>query len=263
MTTPGAHRRVAILLEYEGTRYAGSQLQANAPTIQGELEAAILKTTGEQTRAAFAGRTDAGVHALGQVAAFSTASVPAAATVMDALNAWLPPDIAVKAIAEVAPDFDPRRHAVRRRYRYVIENRRSRPVIGRETCWHVPRPLDAPAMEVAARVLVGEHDFAAFAGALEDAEATTVRRFESFTVTREGSRLVCEAVANAFLPHQVRRMVGALVQVGLGKMTPAEYGGLLEGPPSSAGPAAPPQGLFLVEVEYPTPLFGGDGLAGA
>src|SRR5581483_11468911 len=156
-------RRIALLLEYEGTRYAGSQLQANAPTVQGELEAAVRKVTGEEARSAFAGRTDAGVHALGQVAAFSTASALPADTIRNALNAWLPEDIAVRAAADVDAAFDPRRHALRRGYRYTVLNRRARPVLDRRFVWHVPQPLDVDAMDRAARSLEGERDFAAFA----------------------------------------------------------------------------------------------------
>ncbi len=267
-------RRIALLLEYEGTRYAGSQLQVNAPTIQGELEAAILKTTGETARATFAGRTDAGVHALGQVAAFDTSSALPVETVRDALNAWLPRDIAVRAAAPVEATFDPRRQALRRRYRYVVENRAVRPAPGRELCWHVARPLDAAAMAEAASLIAGEHDFAAFAGALDPSTSSgrspstssgrspstgsgrsTVRRLESLTVARDGTRVTIEATANAFLPHQVRRMVGALVEVGAGRLTANAFGALLGGPPSSAGPAAPPQGLFLVSVDYARAIF--------
>jgi tRNA pseudouridine38-40 synthase len=253
---PAPSRRLALLLEYEGTRYAGSQLQANAQTVQGELEAAVRKTTGEEVRAAFAGRTDAGVHALGQVAAFTTTSALAVETIVSALNAWLPRDIAVLAASEVAPDFDPRRQALRRHYCYVIENRRTRPAVGRDLVWHVAQPLDQDAMAEAASLVIGEHDFAAFASAPEDPGASTVRRLECFEVRREGSRLLCDVAANAFLPHQVRRMVGALVQVGMGKMMPEQYGRLLEGPPGSAGPGAPARGLVLVAVEYGNAVFG-------
>jgi tRNA pseudouridine38-40 synthase len=127
--------------------------------------------------------------------------------------------------------------------------------VGRDFCWHLGRQLDLDAMRAAAPALVGEHDFAAFAGALEEPEASTVRRVEAFEVRREHTRIVIEVTANAFLPHQVRRMAGALVQVGLGRLGPAAYGALLEGPPSSAGPAAPARGLFLVSVEYEADPF--------
>ncbi|HXH22723.1 MAG TPA: tRNA pseudouridine(38-40) synthase TruA [Dehalococcoidia bacterium] len=250
VTESAAQRRIALLLEYEGTRYAGSQFQANAATIQGELEAAIGKATGERARASFAGRTDSGVHALGQVAAFTTTSRLDPQTMRDALNAWLPRDIAVLAAADADLSFDPRRQALRRTYRYVIENRAVRPAIGRDLCWYVAKPLDIEAMQAAAPALVGEHDFAAFGGALEEPGASTVRRLEAFEVRREGSRVTIEVTANAFLPHQVRRMTGALVQVGLGRLTPEAYGALLVAAPSSAGPAAPARGLYLVRVEY-------------
>lgn len=254
MERDGGHR-IALLLEYDGARYAGSQFQTDAPTIQGELEAAIRKTTGEEVRVAFAGRTDAGVHALGQVAAFTTMSALALPTMRNALNAWLPEDIAVKAVAGVDPDFDPRRHAVRRHYRYVIDNDPVRPAIGRQYAWHVAPPLDDEAMAEAAHSLTGEHDFAAFAGPPEE-PASAVRKIDTFDVRREASRLFLDVAANAFLRHQVRRMAGALAQVGLGRITPAEYRGLLQGRPASAGPAAPARGLFLVRVEYARELFG-------
>ncbi|HEY7269245.1 MAG TPA: tRNA pseudouridine(38-40) synthase TruA [Dehalococcoidia bacterium] len=248
-------RRVALLLEYDGTRLAGSQLQATARTVQGDLEAAIAKTTGESVRAAFAGRTDAGVHARGQVAAFTTTSALAPDTIASALNHWLAEDIAVLAAAEVDEAFDPRRHAVRRHYRYLVENRRSRPVLDRHFTWHVAGTLDAGAMDEAARSLTGEHDFAAFASALEDPAASTIRRLECFTAGRDSSRLVIDAVANAFLPHQVRRMTGALVAVGQGKLSPPAYRALLDGLPSSAGPAAPARGLALIRIEYAAEVF--------
>ena len=248
-------RRIALLLEYDGTRLAGSQFQVNARTVQGELEAAIGKTTGEAVRCAFAGRTDAGVHARGQVAAFSTASALSPDTIANALNHWLPEDIVVPAAAEVESAFDPRRQAVRRHYRFVIENRRSRPALDRRFVWHVAGHLDVAAMSEAAQLLAGEHDFAAFASALEDPGASTVRRLDCFDVKREGSQIMLTASGNAFLPHQVRRMTGALVSVGQGKLAPAAYRALLEGPPSSAGPAAPARGLTLMAVEYEREIF--------
>jgi tRNA pseudouridine38-40 synthase len=250
-----ATRRVALLLEYDGTRFAGSQLQANARTVQGELEAAILKTTGESVRCAFAGRTDARVHATGQVGAFNSKSRLDPETLRNALNHWLPDDVAVRAAADAPPAFDPRRQALRRTYRYVVDNGAGRPVLDRAFVWHVRPSLDAALMHSAAQALVGEHDFAAFASALEDSAALTVRRLECFAVRRDGRRLTFEVTANAFLPHQVRRMVGALVEVGRAKITPSDYRRLLDGLPSSAGPAAPARGLTLIAVDYERPLF--------
>jgi tRNA pseudouridine38-40 synthase len=248
-------RRFALLLEYDGTRFAGSQLQSNARTVQGVLEDAVERVTREQSRVAFAGRTDAGVHARGQVACFSNATRLDPATLQRALNACLPEDVAVLALVEAAPDFDPRRRAWSRHYRYLIDTRPPRSALDRERAWHVPGKLDLEAMGRAARDLEGERDFAAFAGPLERKGASTVRRLLRFEVTASDGRLACDAVADAFLRHQVRRMVGALVEVGRGRLTPEGYAGLLAGPPASAGPSAPPHGLYLMRVEYVPPLF--------
>ncbi len=254
--TRSGMRRVVLLLEYDGTRYAGSQLQKNAPTVQAALEDAIFRATTFRSRAAFAGRTDAGVHARGQVASFLTASALEAPTLRRALNAWLPGDVVVREVAEAPVDLDVRRHARRRHYCYLIDNRAVRPALDRGRAWRVARPLDEQSMAEAACRLVGRRDFAAFAGALERPGASTVRTLHCLSVRRKGSRVVVDAVADAFLPHQVRRTVGALVRVGLGKETPDGFEALLQGPPASAGPAAPAHGLYLVSVEYDRPLFG-------
>jgi len=248
-------RRVALLLEYDGARFAGSQLQSNAVTVQGVLEDAIVKATEEPSRVAFAGRTDAGVHARGQVAAFSTTSRLDCETLQRALNAWLPDDLVLRDIAEVASDFDPRRDARRRRYRYVIDNGPVRPALDRGRAWHVAVPLDLEAMAAAARCLAGKRDFAAFASRLEDEAASTVRELFSFEVARDGASIYLDVEANAFLPHQVRRMTGSLVEVGRGKLSVEDHAALLEGPPASAGPVAPAHGLYLMAVEYEPKIF--------
>jgi len=255
-------RRVALLLEYDGGRFAGSQLQSNAVTVQGVLEDAIAKTTEESTRVAFAGRTDAGVHARGQVAAFSTASRLDCETLRRALNAWLPEDVAVRQVTEVDPGYDPRRDARHRWYRYLIDNNNVRPALERGRAWHVSGALDIEAMSDAAQRLLGTHDFAAFASRLEDATASTVRELYRFEVSRRGFTIALDVEANAFLPHQVRRMTGALVEVGRGKLTPHEYEALLKGAPASAGPAAPALGLYLMRVEYESRLFALDSEVG-
>jgi len=249
-------RRIALLLEYDGTLFAGSQLQTNARTVQGVLEAAVEKATEVSSRVAFAGRTDAGVHAEGQVAAFVTESAHDIETMRRALNAWLPEDVAVLAVTDVDAAFDPRRSAVRRRYRYVIDNRQVRPALVRQRAWHVAPALDEGAMAKAAASVLGSRDFAAFASRLEDEGASTVRRLERFEVARDGSIVTYVLEANAFLPHQVRRMVGALVEVGKGKLDAAGYEGLLRGAAASAGPAAPPHGLYLERVFYERDPFG-------
>lgn len=249
------HRRIALLVEYDGGRYAGSQMQKNALTVQAVLEEAISRVTSAPARTAFAGRTDAGTHARGQVASFMTASGLPAPVLMRALNAVLPKDVAVRDIAEVEPSFDPRRHAVRRHYRYTVRNADVRPALDRDGVWHVHGELDVAAMSEAAAMLVGVHDFAAFAGPMVKAEASTVREMMSLNVRREGEDVLIDAVANAFLPHQVRRITGALVEVGRGRMTAAAFGALLDGAPASAGPVAPAQGLCLMRVDYESPLF--------
>jgi tRNA pseudouridine38-40 synthase len=248
-------RRVAVLIEYDGSGLAGSQLQSNAVTVQGVLEAAILKATESAARVSFAGRTDAGVHARGQVASFVTPSMLDPETLQRALNAWLPEDVTIREVADVATDFDPRRAARRRHYRYVIDNRSARPALERGRAWHVGGRLDVTTMAEAAQRLVGQHDFAPFASRLGDEAASTVRELYCFSVNRRGGSILLDVEANAFLPHQVRRMTGALVEVGRGKSSPEEYAALLAGPPASAGPAAPPHGLYLMGIEYPEPVF--------
>ena len=253
-------RRIAVLLEYDGTAYSGSQYQENGPSIQSELETAIHKLTSETVRAAFAGRTDAGVHALGQVASFETNSKLATAEFVSGLNHFLPEDIAVRAAKDVAREFDPRRHALRRLYRYRIDNRAVRSPLERNRSWHVARPLDVTVMQRAARRLEGKRDFAAFAGPHDGRTERTLRRCE---VTACGGHVTVEMEAQAFLPHQVRRTVGPLVELGLGRIEESVLTAWLdEARASAAGPAAPSCGLYRVSVAYDGLDFGldeGDG----
>ena len=235
-------------MEYDGSCYHGSQYQNNAPSVQAELEAAVNNLTGESVRVAFAGRTDAGVHALGQVAAFSTGARHRPETFLRALNRWLPPDIAVRRVLEVPPDFSPRRWAESRTYLYLVYDGPVRSPLLVQRAWQVSEPLDEGAMSAAAGALVGRHDFAAFAGRTPGSTVRTVRRVE---VRRRGPLVCLEMEADAFLPHQVRRTAGALVQVGRGRLSVGDFGGLLRRAESaSAGPAAPPWGLYLVRVGY-------------
>jgi tRNA pseudouridine38-40 synthase len=225
------------------------------------LEASIEKLSGAPSRVAFAGRTDAGVHALGQVATFDTASRLRADEFVSGLNHFLPPDIAVRDAADVDAAFDPRRDAKNRVYRYRIDNRPVRSPLMRNRAWHMPRPLDIGAMQRAARSIEGRHDFAAFAGAYEG-KGSTVRTLRRCEVSGCGAALKVELEAASFLPHQVRRTVGPLVEVGLGRMTEDAFAALLDAPASSAGPAAPACGLYLARIEYGEPVFGlaqGDG----
>jgi tRNA pseudouridine38-40 synthase len=253
-------RRIVLLLEYDGGRFAGSQLQKNALTVQEVLEQAIERATSAPSRAAFAGRTDAGAHARGQVASFVTQSRLEPETLVRALNAWLPEDVAVRAAAEAAMDLDVRRHALRRHYRYHIRTGSVRPALDRHRAWYVGGSLDVEAMNEAASRILGTHDFAAFAGPMEKAGASTVRHLYSLGIRARGNDVILDTEASSFLPHQVRRFAGSLVDVGRGKLSIDRFEKLINGPPASAGPVAPAHGLCLMRVDYETPLFG-EGLA--
>jgi len=244
-------RRLALRLEYDGSGFSGSQFQPERRTVQGTLEAALRALTGEASRVAFAGRTDAGVHARGQVAAFDTESALAAVTVQRALNHLLPADVAVRATAEVAPGFDPRRHAVGRTYRYAVYYGAPRSPLRQAREWQRGGALDIEAMARAAATLPrGPQDWAAFAGPVPEGYPT-VRHLRRCDVQRSGMQRVGVTMeADGFLPHQVRRVVGALVRVGSGRLAVEEFAALVEGAPSSAGPTAPPQGLVLCSVAY-------------
>lgn len=244
-------RRIALLLEYDGTEFAGSQFQPGRRTVQGTLEEAVERFTGERGRAAFAGRTDAGVHARGQVAAVSTETAHDAETFRRALNHFLSEDVVVRRAVEVTPGFDPRRHAVGRVYRYTVRHGDEWSPLARRQTWQVPHRLDVHAMASAAALLPREpRDWAAFAGPVPEGYPTvrTLRRCE---VQPCGDRSLAVTVeADGFLPHQVRRTVGALERVGAGRLEVETFAALVEGPPGSAGPTAPPQGLTLVTVQY-------------
>ncbi len=248
MTGNTSPRRIALVLEYDGTGYAGSQRQKNDPSIQETLESAIEQLTGERPRTAFAGRTDAGVHARCQVAAFNSTSSLETSVFERGLNAHLPDQIAVRSAREMDADFDPRRHASGRTYRYTIFNAPMRSPLSRTNAWHVRRPLDTAAMQAAATLLIGQHDFASFT---RDEGIATVRCIRRCDVTAEAPNVFVEVAANAFLRHQVRRTVGALVEVGSGKLSLAGFRRLLDAPElASAGPMAPPEGLCLEHVAY-------------
>jgi tRNA pseudouridine38-40 synthase len=244
-----SRRRIALVLEYDGTDFNGSQVQANAPTIQQALETAIEQLTGVRPRVAFAGRTDAGVHARSQVSAFDTTSSLDTSVFVSGLNAHLPDQIAIRNAREVGADFDPRRHAVSRTYRYTIYNHAARTPLDRYRAWHVRAPLNTALMQEAASPLVGEHDFASFT---RDEGIPTVRCVHRCDVSSEPPNIFVEMEANAFLRSQVRRTVGALVQVGTGKLPVDGFLKLLDVPKlASAGPLAPPQGLCLEGIVYP------------
>ena len=242
---------VKLVLEYDGTRYVGWQVQPNGPSIQAEVERALSTLHQSPRRVTAAGRTDAGVHALGQVASFPEERPLPLAAYVKGMNALLPGDVAVHA-ASVEPDgFDARRSARGKRYRYVIENAPTRAPLSRLYAWQLFGPLDAGAMVEAAAHLVGRHDFAAFQAS--DCEcAHAVREVRRLDVEgARGGTIEVTIEATAFVKHMVRNLVGTLVEVGLGKRAPASMDGLLaSGDRTKAGPTAPPQGLCLEEVFY-------------
>ncbi len=256
---PITGRMVILVLEYDGTNYHGSQYQANAPTIQGEMEKALQELTGERTRIKAASRTDAGVHAMGQVVSFRTDSALAFSVFVDGLNHFLPRDIAVKEAYPAAGPFDVRRRAVSREYKYYILNSPTRSPLRRSFSYRVDERLDVAAMNEACRALVGRHDFASFVSSAETARRKrTVRDVFKAEVTRDGDMVVLEMVANSFLPHQVRNTAGTLIRVGQGKLTIDEFSDIVAAKtPGLAGPMAPAGGLCLVKVNYPGP-FNGD-----
>jgi tRNA pseudouridine38-40 synthase len=243
--------RYRLLIEYDGTPFAGWQLQANGTSVQGALTAALEAFCGERAHVQGAGRTDAGVHALGQVAHVDLTKEADPETVRDALNAHLRPHpVAVLSVEIVAEDFDARFSARRRHYLYRIVNRRADLALDRSRAWRIARPLDAPAMQIAAQHLVGKHDFTTFRAA-ECQAKSPVKTLERLDVERSGDELRVAAVARSFLHHQVRSMVGSLALVGKGKWQPDDVARALAARDRSAcGPVAPPDGLYLVKVDY-------------
>ena len=247
-----ASRRYALLLEYDGTELAGSQAQAAVRTVQGDLEEAARRLSRQTVRVAFAGRTDAGVHAVGQVAALTLPGAHSPETVRDALNHYLPRDVAVRAACRARERFEPRREAVARVYRYCLRDGTHRSPLSWRWAWERRAPLDEGAMaEAAAQWPREPADWAAFASPVS-AGYPTVRTLYRCDVERRGvNRLAVTVEADGFLPHQVRRMVGALERVGMGLEGLAWPAAGLAGEPGSAGPTAPAHGLTLCSVRYP------------
>jgi tRNA pseudouridine38-40 synthase len=238
-----------LIVEYDGTEFHGWQLQPAARTVQGELESAVERLFGAHQRVTAAGRTDAGVHAAGQVVCFHAARDLAPPVVRRALNALTGPDLAIRSVELVGDDFDPRRHAASRRYVYRIWNRRETSPFWRRYSWLVPRDLDVEAMRRAGGQLIGERDFTSFQGAGCDAEHARRKVLRS-ELTSNGAMLVYEIEATAFLRHMVRNIIGTLVEVGLGQRD-ADLGPLLMARDrTKAGATAPAAGLCLVEVRY-------------
>jgi len=268
-------RRLRLDLEYEGTRYHGWQIQPNAPTIQECVERALRIVLNEPCRVVGAGRTDAGVHALGQVAHFETDRPIPASALLRALNSLLPADIAVREVREVPETFHARKSAVRKRYVYWILNDPRRSALWDRFCWHVPAPVDLSAMKAAAAFLTGRHDFSSFRASGCESGDNPVREIELLRVEpMEGSFVRISVEAASFLRHMVRNMVGTLVEVGLGRIGVNDVPGILEARDRRrGGRTAPGRGLFLEWVCYErtlqdrpeessVALFGGTGGVG-
>jgi tRNA pseudouridine38-40 synthase len=242
--------QIKLTIEYDGTNYSGWQLQSGQDSIQARLEAALERIFSIPVRVRASGRTDAGVHACAQVAAFTLPRPFDTEELHRALNAMLPNDIVIMKAALVEDSFDPRRHAIARVYEYRILNQPWPSVFERRYSWLIRDPLDLEGMNEAARIFLGQHDFAAFR-TLGTSVKSTVRRVDASEWVRDSEHLTYRVEATSFLRHMVRTMVGTMVEVGRGKLEPGFVAELLASRDRSMAPAAaPPQGLFLVEVRY-------------
>jgi len=248
--TSGRARNIALTIEYDGAGFSGWQRQSRRPSVQAELERAVHAVTRERVALIGAGRTDAGVHALGQVANFRTESRIAADRFPRALNAHLPAAIRVLAAWEAPSDFHARYSATGRTYRYAVLNRPAPSAILRAHTYHVPAPLDLPAMQEAVTPLLGTHAFTSFRG-VGSGERTTVCTLRRAEVARGGDTVLFTFEADRFLRHMVRLIVGTLLHVGQGKLPPKAVAEILAAEDNRrAGPRAPAHGLFLVSVAY-------------
>jgi tRNA pseudouridine38-40 synthase len=244
-------RRLRLTIEYDGTDFVGWQRQDNGPSIQGALEAAMSAMTGEQHEVRGAGRTDAGVHALGQVAHVDTARTIPLRGFLLGLNSQLPRSISVRAVDEAPAEFDARHLATGKLYRYSIWNANVRSAMRDRFVWHVRRPLDVLLMQEAARHLVGRHDFASFR-ASDCERRTTVRTLRRVEAARDGELVTVEVDGDAFLKNMVRILSGTLVEVGQGRRRPDDVLAVrTAGDRTRAGVTAPALGLCLVRVDYP------------
>ncbi len=252
-------RRVALRIAYDGSAFVGSQWQPNGRSVQGAVEAAWAAFSGETRRVTFAGRTDAHVHATGQVVHLDTANQHPPATIARALNARLPRDVAVVGAWEVTSGFHARFGATWRRYRYLLDPAPVAAPLLRHMVVPVAPPPDAAAIQAALEMLIGEHDFAGFASQHHDSQSTVRQcyRARCEPVVWEGRRLLAiELVANAFLRHMVRTIVGTVLEVGHHRRTLAAFGAVLQtADRRQAGPTAAPHGLTLVAVGYPASLI--------
>ena len=245
-------QRYRLLVEYDGRPFCGWQRQAQDLTVQGAVEEAFFKFSGEHAAVQGAGRTDSGVHARGQVAHIDLEKSWSADKVQGAVNQHLQPlPVSILKVEKVSQNFHARFSALRRHYVYCIINRRGPLTIERGFAWHMKRQLDADRMAEAAQLLVGLHDFSTFRDAECQAESP-VRNLDRFDIVRAGDLIECRVSAQSFLHRQVRSMVGSLENVGSGKWTPQDLKAALDANDRKAcGPVAPPDGLFLMRVDYP------------
>lgn len=244
-------RNIKLVIEYDGTNYLGWQVQARGLTVQGEIESKLALLTGEQIHLVGSGRTDAGAHALGQVASFKTKSQMDVLSIQRALNSLLPSDIAIKEAKEVDEGFHARKSPRSKIYEYCIINREVRSVFHRDCAWHVPQRLNLGEMRTATQVLIGEHDFSCFRSVGTPTKTAVRRVFRAeWKRNREGF-VRFEIEATGFLKQMVRAIVGTIVEVGRGKIPPGEIQTILESKDMrKAGPTAPARGLYLKEVKY-------------
>jgi len=244
-------RNIKLLIEYDGTNYQGWQVQPKGPTIQGMIEGKLGLITGERVPLIGSGRTDSGVHALGQVAHFKTQSRMDIRSMQRALNSLLPSDIVIQKIEEVEEDFHARKHSKSKVYEYQILNRNLRSAFQRGYVWHIPQELNLKEMEKATQCLIGEHDFSSFRS-VGSLTRTTIRMVIRAEWKKGRNGLICfEIEANGFLKQMVRAIVGTLIEVGKGKISSEEFQKILESKDrKKAGPTAPAHGLFLKEVKY-------------
>ena len=255
-------RRIALVLEYDGTRYAGFQLQSDVPSIQGALEEAVRGLTGVASRVHGAGRTDAGVHASAQVVSFDTDSDLPIERFRPGLNFYLPEDVAVRVAHEAPVDFDPRRQAVARVYRYTMLESESRSPLRGRFAHHVGRTLDVASMNHALGRLQGERDFAPYCGNLPTGGSTVRYMYRTQVWRQDGDEVLMELEANAYLHQQVRRIAGAVLNVGLGKTTIDAFTAVADSHVhGAAAQVLPARGLSLRRVEYKdfSPLTGRSG----
>lgn len=243
-------RNLKIVLAYDGAAFHGWQFQHGSRTVQETVEQCLRKILGHDVRVTASGRTDSGVHALGQVVNFRTSSNIPEAGLLNALNSLFPCDLSAREVREVAPDFNARKLAHSKRYVYIIDTSEILSPFLSRYVMHLPDVLDLHAMEQSAGTLMGEHDFSSFMGAGSSVK-TTIRKIMASGIFQKDSRVFFCIQGSGFLRHMVRNIVGTLIQIGQAKLAPEDMGRILAlKDRTHAGPTAPPQGLYLVDVDY-------------